>query len=141
MNWLRGLFRAWIVFTVIWVAGSIAGAIAYWPHQTSQSSTPIGPSTSEQNLITDFRKKYPQYADLSDEELADRLYRKFYSDLPRPEYDRRIGFSRQPQMTGSAPDIRKHLVETIIFATWPPGALLAAGWALLWIGRGFRPGS
>jgi hypothetical protein len=38
-----------------------------------------------------FRKKYPQYNDLSDEDLANKLYSKFYSDMPRAYFERIIG--------------------------------------------------
>lgn len=40
--------------------------------------------------ITAFRQKYPQYADLSDQELADRLYSKYYSDMNRVDFDRKF---------------------------------------------------
>lgn len=43
--------------------------------------------------IAEFRKKYPEYADMSDTELADALYRKFYSDMSRQEYDLAVGVS------------------------------------------------
>lgn len=41
--------------------------------------------------IKDFRAKYPQYDDLTDEQLADLLYQSSYSDMPREEFDRQIG--------------------------------------------------
>ena len=41
--------------------------------------------------LSDFRAKYPQYQDLSDRELSDRLYAKHYSDMPRGEFDKRLG--------------------------------------------------
>jgi len=37
--------------------------------------------------IVEFRKKYPEYDDLSDKELSDALYSKYYSDLDRSEFD------------------------------------------------------
>ena len=37
--------------------------------------------------IVEFRKKYPAYDDLSDKELSDALYSKYYSDLDRSEFD------------------------------------------------------
>src|SRR5690606_14383485 len=43
--------------------------------------------------IAEIRKKYPQYEDMSDRQLADSLYRKFYSDMPRAEFDAKIGLS------------------------------------------------
>lgn len=44
-----------------------------------------------QVTLQQFREKYPQYGDKSDHELADALHRKFYSAMPREEFDRRIG--------------------------------------------------
>lgn len=37
--------------------------------------------------IVEFRKKYPDYNDMSDKELSDRIYSKHYSDMPRGEFD------------------------------------------------------
>ena len=44
--------------------------------------------------IAEIRNKYPQYNDLSDEQLAKGLYAKFYSDMPFDDFSRRIGLSR-----------------------------------------------
>ena len=41
--------------------------------------------------IQQIRQQYPQYDDLSDDELAGALHRKFYSDIPRAEFDAKIG--------------------------------------------------
>ena len=41
--------------------------------------------------LSDFRAKYPQYNDVSDQDLSDRLYAKHYSDIPRGEFDKRMG--------------------------------------------------
>lgn len=42
--------------------------------------------------ISEIRQKFPQYDDLSDAQLADAMHRKFYSDMPRAEFDAKIGF-------------------------------------------------
>jgi hypothetical protein len=42
--------------------------------------------------IQEIRQKYPQYSDLSDEQLADGLHKKYYSDLPKEEFLNKIGF-------------------------------------------------
>ena len=39
------------------------------------------------------REKYPQYSDMPDADLADRIYGKFYSDMDRGEFDKQIGLS------------------------------------------------
>lgn len=46
--------------------------------------------------LKEIREKYPQYKDLSDQQLADGLYKKFYSDMPREEFDRKVGLADQP---------------------------------------------
>lgn len=53
--------------------------------------------------IADIREKYPQYHDLSDAQLADALHQKFYSDMPREEFDKKIGFTpEQPSLLSRA---------------------------------------
>ena len=44
-------------------------------------------------LLSEFRQQYPMYGDLSDAELADGLHRKFYSDIPRFEFDQKLGLA------------------------------------------------
>lgn len=45
--------------------------------------------------IKDIRDKYPQYNDLSDQELVSGFHKKFYSDIPFDEFSQRIGFTPQ----------------------------------------------
>lgn len=45
------------------------------------------PSNSGMQAI---RERFPQYDDLSDEDLLERLYQRHYSDLPRADFDRRV---------------------------------------------------
>lgn len=44
--------------------------------------------------LTVFREKYPQYKDLTDEEVVDGLYDKYYSNLDLDEYHRQMGFNQ-----------------------------------------------
>lgn len=46
--------------------------------------------------IAEVRQKYPEYADLSDEQLAQGLHKKFYSDLPYEDFAQRVGLQQQP---------------------------------------------
>jgi hypothetical protein len=41
--------------------------------------------------LTEIRNQYPQYADMPDDVLANALYKKFYSDIPRADFDSKIG--------------------------------------------------
>ena len=40
--------------------------------------------------IDEIRSQYPQYSDLSDTQLADALHAKYYSDIPKTEFDRQL---------------------------------------------------
>lgn len=51
--------------------------------------------------IAEVRAQYPQYSDMSDTALADALYKKFYSDLPRADFDAKIGLKAEPVKTGA----------------------------------------
>lgn len=44
--------------------------------------------------LAEVRAQFPQYSDLNDQQLADGLYRKFYSDLPRDQFDQKIGLQQ-----------------------------------------------
>ena len=46
--------------------------------------------------LQQFRQQYPQYDDLSDKELADKLYNSNYSDMDRSEFDQKIGYTPAP---------------------------------------------
>ncbi len=46
--------------------------------------------------LADIRKQHPEYSDLSDQQLADGLYRKFYSDMPRDQFDKKLGINAAP---------------------------------------------
>lgn len=67
--------------------------------------------------ISDIRAKYPQYQDLSDQQLADALHAKFYSDMPRAEFDSKIG------LAPASPDMPP--------AGAKPGSKEYADWAML----------
>ncbi len=43
--------------------------------------------------LAEIRAKYPEYNDLSDQQLADGMYKKFYSDMPRADFDMKIGLA------------------------------------------------
>lgn len=43
-----------------------------------------------------FRQQHPEYDDMSDQALGDALYRKFYSDMPRDQFDTKMGFGATP---------------------------------------------
>lgn len=51
--------------------------------------------------LQEIRQQYPQYNDMSDQQLADAMHSKFYSDMPKDQFYKKIGFSgQQPQQQG-----------------------------------------
>lgn len=46
--------------------------------------------------LAEIRAQYPQYSDMPDAALADALYKKFYSDLPRADFEAKIGLKAAP---------------------------------------------
>lgn len=46
--------------------------------------------------LAEIRAQYPEYSDLSDNDLAEGLYRKFYADMPREEFDAKVGLAAAP---------------------------------------------
>lgn len=63
--------------------------------------------------IAEIRAQYPQYEDLSDAKLADGIYQKFYSDLPRAQFDSKIGLNavseRATSITDAVTDIPREI--------------------------------
>lgn len=50
--------------------------------------------------ISEIRQQYPQYSDMSDGQLADALHSKFYSDMPKADFDSKIGLQVAPSEKG-----------------------------------------
>lgn len=47
--------------------------------------------------LDEIRSQYPEYSDLSDQELADKLYKANYSDMDRNEFNQKIKFNPSPE--------------------------------------------
>lgn len=43
--------------------------------------------------LAEIRQQYPQYNDMPDTALADALHKKFYGDMPRADFDAKIGLA------------------------------------------------
>lgn len=41
--------------------------------------------------LADFRKEHPEYNDMGDAALGDALHKKFYSDIPKADFDKKMG--------------------------------------------------
>lgn len=85
--------------------------------------------------LNEIRQKYPQYNDMSDQEFADKFHDKFYSDIPKEEYYKKIGFSikeepkieqEQPQsLLGKTADLAQKYINEPVESSGLPSA--AAG--------------
>lgn len=62
--------------------------------------------------IQTVRQKYPQYGDLSDEQLAKALHGKFYSDMPYDEFSAKIGMKPAKTETRSTVDMVVNMLAT-----------------------------
>lgn len=47
--------------------------------------------------IQDVRAKFPQYDDMSDEQLGSALHKKYYSDIPQEQFFQQIGLIQSPE--------------------------------------------
>jgi len=70
--------------------------------------------------LQDFRAQYPQYNDLSDTQLADKLYSRYYSDMPRQTFNRKMGYDPQVAQMGSAERFARGFGHQV--AEWGRGA-------------------
>ena len=53
--------------------------------------------------IKEIRQKYPQYEDLTDQQLADGLHKKYYSDIPKDDFYKRINLATTPEVKKEEP--------------------------------------
>lgn len=54
--------------------------------------------------LADFRAKHPEYNDMSDGALSGALYAKFYSDIPRADFDAKMGIAVPPAAAPEQPE-------------------------------------
>ncbi len=80
--------------------------------------------------LQEIRTKYPQYNDLPDDVLADKLYNKNYSDMPRDQFNQKIGYTPPNAMVNA---INKYAID--------PVNALGAGMARTIAGTAGLPGT
>lgn len=59
--------------------------------------------------IKEIREKYPQYGNISDKELAERLHQKYYKDMDFADFSRRIGYKAPVQPETDLPPLSPEL--------------------------------
>jgi len=55
--------------------------------------------------ITEFRQKYPQYNDMDDKTLSEKFYTKYYSDMPRADFDAKFLVAAPAQAAPTEPQV------------------------------------
>ena len=50
--------------------------------------------------IAEVRQQYPQYSDMSDDQLAGALHKKYYSDMPEDKFRQKIGLQPPKETIG-----------------------------------------
>ena len=86
--------------------------------------------------IAEVRAQYPQYADMPDAALANALHQKFYADIPRAEFDVKIGLKpvdnrpswgqENPKTYEVAQTARRYLGPAVEAASAVGGGVLGA---------------
>jgi hypothetical protein len=106
-----------------------------------QYAQSVGSSASPQqsSKLTEFRQKHPEYNDMSDSAFADAMYRKYYSDMPRDQFNAKIGLTEEQatiadQLVANWPRRR----EAVAIVLLPPLGVLVIGIGLFWVAQGFR---
>jgi hypothetical protein len=67
--------------------------------------------------LAEIRQQFPQYDDMSDADLASALHSKHYSDMPKEEFDRRLGIASAPkkEATGNAAALLEGAAQGVTF--------------------------
>ena len=89
MNWRRGLFRLWIVGTVLFVLAVAFVSYSEIKEQFDAIAIASKPEVTS-SFIAEFRQQYPEYNNLTDDQLSDAVYKKFYSDMPREQFEKQV---------------------------------------------------
>jgi hypothetical protein len=144
MNWRRGLFRLWIVGAALFV---IAVASISYSDIKADFDVVAGKPEAGPSFLAVFRHRYPEYNDMNDAQLTDALYKKFYSDMPREQFDKKITKPLKPvtdpalnlfdlfNQPAPNPWLRVGMVAGIAFGV--PLVVLILGASLVWAFSGF----
>jgi len=110
MNWRRGLFRLWIVGTVLFVL-----AIAFISY--SEIKADFDAVASKQQAASDLAT-----------DARDWLHRRFYSDMPREQFDKKITTANpitEPEVIAQLEAIFRNTDRSRPFYEWTLDEMLA----------------
>lgn len=153
MNVRRGLFRTWLIFSVLfvlWVGRSSIEVIqkelrpkvllpsGYSLMLPAECSLARGTETKDYSRLKSdefcwyelpkFRQLYPEYSDLEDYEVLEKMYNRAHEiDAKQPKFEYK-----------DVPLPWKTLFVSIGWMLGIPLLILVFGRALIWVGEGFR---
>jgi hypothetical protein len=100
----RGLSRLWIVGTALFVIAVAAVSYSGIKAEFDAFALASRPQAAMPSFIAEARQQYPEYRGLNDAQLADAMYRRFYRDMPREQFERlvaeKIAASRTVEFQG-----------------------------------------
>ena len=161
MNWRRGLFRLWIVGSALFVL-----AVAFVSYTEIKADFDVVARASKpevtSSFIAEFRQQYPEYNSLTDAQLLEAVYEKFFSDMPREQFEKQVSekisaskkiVKFQGQLHELPADFTDEQITTALKSTIPnpwatlglwaaialgiPLAVLVLGASLVWAFSGF----
>jgi hypothetical protein len=161
MNLKRGLLRLWVLLASTWVVPTTwlmwneltktqPEFLVTFANNKKYSITGPEGASREQALevlrkqlsskLAEFRQKYPDYNDMSDTALADATYKKYYSDMPRDQFNDKIGLIKEPVTTVADEVVADWASrqKAIAIVLLPPLTVLFLGIGLFWAVQGFR---
>jgi hypothetical protein len=120
ISWSRGFFRLWSVYAliVVIVTGvNIYNEKLYMPkeiwHTTDLTSlTPkehLNALKAMAKQAVKLGREYPEYEYMKSQELFNKVYDRFYSDMPRKEFYKKLGLQT---LTISIPDSGNFLITS-----------------------------
>jgi hypothetical protein len=165
---LNGWQRLSVVLALTWTI--VVGVMTWntWPatYLSADPNAGLPPVGADVTLLADgllrkgeilnrgqfaarLKAKYPEYSDLTDEELVTRMLKKFpyYSSyIKPPDLDENLrpepyGFVPDPPETVSAlnrVNRNKAIRSALMLWLLPPAALYAIGFSVRWVYRGFK---
>jgi hypothetical protein len=92
MNWRRGLFRLWLVGAALFVI--FVASVSYNEIKANFDAWAIAatsrPEAVTPSFLMEFRRQYPEYNGLSDAQIADAAYNRFYNDMTREQFEKKL---------------------------------------------------
>ena len=134
MNWSRGLLRAWMVFTVFWSLGIGIATYHQWPQKEQFAENPKPYYTGAFTYIGNGGAPNLHIVQAPDGSRYDVTSPEGATPDEVTAHARQF-VSNEMEYRQS---VRENLVMAVAMTAGLPAVLFVIGWAVLWIGRGFR---